>query len=123
MDATIELETANWRPFPPFLRPGLSPVEGVGLFAAEYISIGAELGITHVFTRDSQLLKMYPDGWVRCPFAPWYNHSVTRANMRSIHIDDRLNPKPGDYKHMVAIRCIQPGEEILTEYTLYDPST
>ena len=51
---------------------------------------------------------------MRTPLGAFYNHDPVNANIEKIAQDSRFM--------MVATKDIWPGQEILCNYTLYDPS-
>ena len=51
---------------------------------------------------------------MRTPLGAFYNHSTTDDNIEKVRRDSRF--------FMVAKRVIWPGEELLCNYTFYDPT-
>ena len=133
-----------YRPLPKQLTIKNSPIEGLGLFAKEYIKNNLFIGITHI--RDEQFENKY----IRTPLGGFYNHSNEPNVMRMVSdtlprlkFGDLIEPnkhltkiKDGktnrenmfynlhekiDAKFMfiMSIKDIKAGEEITANYNLY----
>ena len=133
-----------YRPLPKQLTIKNSPIEGLGLFAKEYIKNNLFIGITHI--RDEQFENKY----IRTPLGGFYNHSNEPNVMRMVSdtlprlkFGDLIEPnkhltkiKDGKtnrenmfynlhekvdakYMFMVSIKDINPGEELTANYNLY----
>ena len=96
----------SYKPLPPPLHIGLSPIEGYGLFTSEALEANIVLGVSHV--KDSRFL----DGYVRTPLGGFYNHS-DNPNCEAIN--------SGDFILLRTIAPILPDEELTVHYTLYIP--
>jgi hypothetical protein len=94
----------NYRPLPDCLTIQNSPVEGLGLFASQYIAPHYELGISHV--KDDQFHR----GYIRTPLGGFYNHSEN-PNIES-YIDGR-------FIRLRTLKAINSGEELTGTYWLY----
>lgn len=97
----------SYKPLPQCLTIKQSAIEGLGLFATEFIPKGTNLGRSHVLTTGEP---------VRTPLGGFYNHSdnpncVKRARDFSFGLD------------LWTIKDIFPNEEITVTYTLYEVST
>lgn len=97
-----------YRPLPKELTIKNSPIEGLGLFAAEEIPAYTLLGITHIV--DSE----YEDGHIRTPLGGFYNHSEDPncETFQATHGRDKV-------RYLVTIKDIHPGQELTCAYTLY----
>ena len=133
-----------YKPLPKQLTIKNSPIEGLGLFAKEYIKNNLFIGITHI--RDEQFENKY----IRTPLGGFYNHSTEPNVMRMVSdtlprlkFGDLIEPnkhltkiKDGktnrenmfynlhekiDAKFMfiMSIKDIKAGEEITANYNLY----
>ena len=96
-----------YRPLPNFLTIKPSTIEGLGLFAAESITKGTMLGITHI--KD----KRFEDEYIRTPLGGFFNHSEN-PNCEILSEEEFIRLK--------TIKDIKPGEEITSKYTLYNPN-
>ena len=133
-----------YRPLPKQLTIKNSPIEGLGLFAKEYIKNNLFIGITHI--RDEQFENKY----IRTPLGGFYNHSNDPTVIRMVSdslpklnfgdiIDPNANTKKlkdgkndrenmfynlneksdAKYMFLVSIRDIKAGEELTANYNLY----
>tara|TARA_R110000803_G_scaffold73587_3_gene137421 strand:- start:2351 stop:2656 length:306 start_codon:yes stop_codon:yes gene_type:complete len=96
-----------YRPLPSCLTIKDSKIQGLGLFATLIIKAKTNLGLTHIYD------KSHEDNYIRTPLGGFFNHNHTDPNCRIL--------KDGSYLFLVAIRDIQPGEELTAKYTLYNP--
>ena len=97
---------------------------GQGVIATELILKGHNFGVTHIYTECPHVRKQFPDGWVRVGIGGWYNQAAraSQVNCTTKHFGDPGNPKPGDYKILITLDAIAPGEELCVgAYTLYLP--
>jgi hypothetical protein len=94
----------SYRPLPESLTIKPSGIDGLGLFAAEDIPIGKELGICHV--EDDR----FENGYIRTPLGGFYNHS-DNPNCESYRCED--------YVKLKSTREIKEGEELTANYWLY----
>mgnify|MGYP000326036435 CR=1 FL=1 len=133
-----------YKPLPKQLTINKSPIEGLGLYAAEEIRKNSFIGITHV--RDEQFENKY----IRTPIGGFYNHSNdpnvirmvsdslpklkfgdsvdTKKNIREekdkksnikdtfYHLQEKSDAK---YMFLITIKDIKAGEEITANYNLY----
>lgn len=95
----------TYRPLPDAVTIINSPIDGLGLFAAEDIPAEYELGISHV--KDER----FENGYVRTPLGGFYNHSDT-PNLNAYKQDGFIRLK--------TIRQVLKGEELTGFYWLYD---
>ena len=90
-----------YKPLPKQLTIKNSPIEGLGLFAKEYIKNNLFIGITHI--RDEQFENKY----IRTPLGGFYNHSNEPNVMRMVS-DTLPRLKFGDLiepnKHLTKIK-------------------
>ena len=93
-----------YRPLPENVTIEKSKIDGFGLFAAQYIKSGTSLGVARV--EDDR----FEDGYIRTPLGGLYNHSDS-PNCEVI--------KMGGFLCLVTICDIEPGTELVVEYTLY----
>ncbi len=96
-----------YKPLPNCVTVKQSVIEGLGLFATEYIPEGTIIGVTHV--RDTR----FEDGFIRTPLGGFYNYS-TESNCENIIEGDLLLLRTKDN--------IDEGDEITVTYLLYDPT-
>ena len=94
-----------YRPLPKELTIKKSLIEGLGLFTNNNLSANIELGISHV--KDIK----FEDNYIRTPLGGFVNHSPN-PNCE-FYIDD-------NYIRLRTIRHINEGNELTTEYWLYD---
>ena len=129
-----------YKPLPGSLTIKKSPIEGLGLYAAENIKANCFIGLTHIQDKD------FENGYIRTPLGGFYNHS-NEPNVRRVVSDvlpkmqcgnpidetldatkipdgeasrENLYPKvEGRYMFIVSIKNIKAGEEITANYNLY----
>ena len=93
----------SYRPLKNSLTIKPSPMDGLGLFARDYIRAGTLLGITHFDIKDV--------GIIRTPLGGFINHSDTPNS--ELHID---NLDGQDYYRLVTLQDIVRGDEITIKY-------
>lgn len=104
-----------YRPLPKSTTIKNSPIEGLGLFATDFIPANTDLGMTHVF--DSR----FEDSYIRLPLGGFFNHSETpNCKIINSNIDDNGNEI--EHLRLITIKDINVGDEITAYYTLYQPS-
>ena len=94
-----------YKPLPDFLTIKQSKIHGLGLFATKKIAKDTNMGITHVKHYD------FENGYIRTPLGGFFNHSET-PNVKAEPI--------GDYTYLIALRDIEPDEELVATYWLYE---
>ena len=97
-----------YRPLPKELYIGMSDIDGNGIMTSEILTVGTELGISHVKNTSGD----FHSNWVRTPLGGFANHS------------DEPNCEfyiCGNYMKLRTVKEIKPGEELTTNYTLYKP--
>ena len=101
-------------PLPKELTIKKSKTHGLGLFALAFISLGTNLGMTHLHF-NNQL--------IRTPLGGFINHSdkpnCEKSKLRFTNMD---NPKMQyDFKkwNLITIKDIKEGEELTCKYTFY----
>lgn len=101
-----------YMPLPDCVTIKNSGVHGLGLFATKVIAPGTRIGMTHVKTDDPNFAE--DGGWIRLPLGGFFNHSET-PNCKVTH--------EGIYIYLdVLDNELQPDDEILAKYSLYDPT-
>jgi hypothetical protein len=98
-----------YNPLPKSLTIRQSNIQGLGLFATEFIPANSDLGMTHLYD------ERFPDNYVRMPLGGFFNHS-NEPNCKAVHEDF-----PYKHIHLVTLIDIQPGDELTAYYTLYVP--
>ena len=93
-------DTYTYRPLPDCLTIKESNIEGLGVFAKEFISRGTVLGVSHYFIGEE--IK-------RTPLGGFYNHSEEPTCYSVISTDEVT---------LVTLRDVEEGEEITTHYSL-----
>ena len=94
-----------YRPLPKELTIKKSYIEGLGLFATEFLPSNTKLGISHI--KD----KRFEDNYIRTQLGGFVNHSdVPNCEF---YIED-------DYIMLRTIRHINMGRELTAEYWLYN---
>ena len=94
-----------YRPLPDSLTIDKSTIEGVGLFAKEFIPKDTNLGVTHI--PSSRF------GIIRTPLGGFINHSET---------PNCIINKNTEVHYLTTLVDIQPGEELTVKYTMYNPT-
>ena len=101
-----------YRPLPESLTIKQSGINGLGLFAAEGIAQGANIGITHIeIESDEKKIEI-----LRTPLGGFINHS-NEANTVKVELHDDRYRKIWT---LVALRNIKPKEELTVCYTFYN---
>lgn len=77
-----------------------SPIHGEGVFTGKHMPEGTDLGIAQI---------KQPEGHDITPLGKYHNHSAA---------PNCTNVTKGDNHHLVALRDIEPDEEITVDYTL-----
>ena len=90
-----------YRPLPPMLTIRQSGIEGLGLFATQWIEKSYNLGMSHFY---------WGEKLMRTPLGGFINHS-DEPNCEKMQKDSRF--------FLVALRDIHPDEEITLKYTFY----
>jgi len=96
-----------YRPLPDQLTIKPSEIDGLGLFAEEFIPAKTNLGVTHYFTSPKNCV--WPENILRTPLGGFYNHSDT-PNCKSL-----VN---FDFASLITLRDIEVGEEITVFYKI-----
>jgi len=91
----------TYRPLPQELTIKNSSIQGLGLFATAKIKKDHIFGLSHIKVKGET---------IRTPLGGFYNHSENSNCVKA---------QRGDEWYLVAKRDIEPGEEIIVEYTLY----
>ena len=97
----------HYRPLPKGLIIKESGIDGLGLFAIQNFPKGHCFGISHVKNSN------FSNGYIRTPLGGFYNHSDD-PNCKTV-IDS-------EYKYLITIKEINPGDELTALYVLYNPS-
>jgi SET domain-containing protein len=101
----MESITKFYKPLDDRLTIKSSGIDGLGLFAEEEISVGEDLGVSHVYD------ERFKNKFIRTPLGGFINHSDT-PNIKA-YID-------ADFRYIKTIRHIKAGEELTLEYNLYN---
>ena len=97
-----------YRPLPKQLTIKKSKIDGLGIFAAEKIEAGCDLGITHYKTEPTAFTG---EELIRTPLGGFLNHS---------HNPNCFIQRKGKIGTLYTIRPIKANEELTVYYTLYD---
>ena len=100
-----------YKPLPDSLTIKTSKVNGLGLFANEFIKIGTNFGVCHYEMKDQI---------IRTPLGGFVNHS-NNPNCTKVKLHN-TNGHSYNYKkwNLVTIKDIKKGEELTLRYTFYD---
>jgi hypothetical protein len=101
----MEPKTKYYKPLDDRLTIKSSGIDGLGLFAEEEISVGENLGVSHVYD------ERFKNQFIRTPLGGFINHSDT-PNLKA-YID-------ADFRYIKTLRHIKAGEELTLEYNLYN---
>jgi len=82
-----------------------SEIEGLGLFAKEDLTVGEDLGISHVYD------ERFKNQFIRTPLGGFINHSDT-PNLKAY--------TNADFRYIKTLRHIKAGEELTLRYNLYN---
>mgnify|MGYP003675035374 CR=1 FL=1 len=96
-----------YKPLPESLTIKTSAINGLGLFAAEGIGQGTNLGTTHIKVNDKI---------IRTPLGGFINHSDEANCVKTELRDERYTKK----WNLIALRNIKEGEELTLSYTFYN---
>ncbi len=98
-----------YKPLPSYLTIKTSKVNGLGLFALENITLGTNMGMSHMKIKDSIF---------RTPLGGFINHS-NEANCTKVEL--LMKNDSFDYKkwNLVTTKNIKEGEELTVRYTFY----
>ena len=104
-----------YKPLPNYLTIKTSKVNGLGLFASENITIGTNMGMSHMKIKDSIF---------RTPLGGFINHAneanCVKAELRMT--DEDLKGHLYDYKkwNLITSQDIKAGDELTVRYTFYN---
>ena len=107
-------EGLMYKPLPESLTIKTSKVNGLGLFAKEKLTLGDNLGMSHLKIGDTIF---------RTPLGGFINHAndpnCVKAELRMTNED--IQGHRYDYKkwNLITIRDIEEGEELTVRYTFY----
>ena len=102
------MDQEHYQPLPSNVELSKSDIHGYGIFAKEHIPKDYDFGITHV--TDSR----FKDGYIRTPLGGFVNHDNHDINVDFVRGDGVI--------HLITLKDIEPGEELVAKYKLYDPS-
>tara|TARA_B110000090_G_scaffold136157_1_gene149811 strand:- start:1268 stop:1561 length:294 start_codon:yes stop_codon:yes gene_type:complete len=94
----------SYKPLPHGLTILKSKIDGLGLFATQYILKNTVLGVIHV--QDSR----FENNYIRTPLGGFINHSED-PNLKSF--------SETDLKYIKTTKEINTGDELTLKYTLY----
>jgi len=97
-----------YRPLPKSLTIKESLIDGLGLFATEDIEEGTKFGISHIAD------VSFENGYIRTPLGGFVNHS-DKQNCEFVAVAQN-----GSKLHLITIKDISVGEELVTNYWLYE---
>jgi SET domain-containing protein len=120
-----------YRPLPNQLTIKNSEIEGLGLFSEIKISKNSFIGVTHIRN------ESFPNSYIRTPLGGFYNHSKN-PNIIKLGTDilpgfefgksissnlissiNKKDQKKSNYLFLVSLKDIDPGQELVAEYTFY----
>ena len=101
-----------YRPLPPSVTVRQSVIDGLGLFATKDIASGTDLGVTHVYD------QRFENRYVRTPLGGFINHSK-EPNAKLIGCKESRDIDCG-ILHLQLIKDVKSGDEITTQYSLYE---
>ena len=99
-----------YKPLPESLTIKQSGINGLGVFAAQKIMQGTNLGMTHI---------KLDDKIIRTPLGGFINHSNT-PNCTKVELHANGQEPFRKKWSLVALQDIKKGEEITLRYTFYD---
>jgi SET domain-containing protein len=120
-----------YRPLPNQLTIRNSKIEGLGLFSDIKIIKNSFIGITHVKH------ESFPNNYIRTPLGGFYNHSKNpniiklgtdifpeyefgkTLDSNSFSSRNKKNRENLNYFFLVSLKDIDPGQELLAQYTFY----
>ena len=120
-----------YRPLPNQLTIKNSAIEGLGLFSEIKINKDSFIGVTHVKH------ETFPNSYIRTPLGGFYNHSENpniikmgmdifpgyefgkRLDLNSLSTISKKNEKNFKYLFLVSLKDIDPGQELVAQYTFY----
>ena len=112
----MNLQKMKYKPLPENITIQKSNIEGLGLFALEFIDKNKTLGVSHVKHKD------YLNGYIRTPLGGFINHSDD-PNCDKIKLFFTNEDKQPTYNfskwNLVTIKDIKEGEELTLTYTFY----
>ena len=118
-----------YRPLPNMVTIKQSNIEGLGLFASDFIPKNTFLGITHVRHENCK------NNYIRTPLGGFYNHNEN-PNALSLFSEKYVDYIPGSiidiekykndiqnpqYRFMISLKDIEKDQEIVLKYNLYNP--
>jgi len=99
-----------YKPLPSYLTIKTSKVNGLGLFTLENITIGTNMGMSHIKIAD-QL--------IRTPLGGFINHSNT-PNCEKIELHANGREPLRKKWNLITRQNIKKGEELTLRYTFYN---
>ena len=96
----------SFRPLPPTVTLMPSDIEGMGLFAADYIRSDEMIGISHVENKSGK----FHNNLIRTPIGGFINHSET-PNCTLI--------KDGEIYYLFTTEEILPNHELVLDFRLH----
>ena len=98
---------STYRPLPKNLTIKESNIEGLGLFATEFIEDGVTLGLTHIPNKHSI------NAFTRTPLGGFINHSESP--------NCKLHQGDGGMMYLMTTTSLEAGDELTLKYKLYVP--
>ena len=120
-----------YRPLPNQLTIRNSAIEGLGLFSENKINKFSFIGVTHIKH------ESFPNSYIRTPLGGFYNHSENPniikmgtdifpgyefgkiLDLNSFSTINKKNEKNFKYLFLVSLSDIDPGLELVAQYTFY----
>jgi len=99
-----------YKPLPSYLTIKTSKVNGLGLFTLENITLGTNMGMSHMKIKDTLF---------RTPLGGFINHA-DEPNCAKVEL--LMKNDSFDYKkwNLMTIKDIKKGEELTVQYTFYN---
>ena len=99
-----------YKPLPSYLTIKTSKVNGLGLFALENITLGTNMGMSHMKIKDTLF---------RTPLGGFINHA-DEPNCAKVEL--LMKNDSFDYKkwNLMTTKDIKKGEELTVQYTFYN---
>ena len=110
----MEKDNKFYRPLPTYLTIKQSGINGLGLFALENITLGTNMGMSHM---------KFNGALLRTPLGGFINHSNTPNCVKAESgpsqktIEKKLNFEKWN---LVAMKNIKEGDELTVKYTFYN---
>ena len=108
-------EDLMYKPLPSYITIKTSKINGLGLFALENITLGTNMGMSHIKIGDKI---------IRTPLGGFINHAneanCVKAELRMTNEDIKDNQYNYKKWNLITLRDIKQGEELTVRYTFYN---